>query len=46
MSVIDPVRFWIVLLFIGLFLSPVCTGVIDCEDYPAEWREEYLSDDC
>ena len=46
MHIVDPVRFLAFLVFIGVFLSPVCTGAIDCDEYPVEWREEYLSDDC
>ena len=34
MHIVDPVRFFIFLVFISIVFSPMCTGWIGCEEYP------------
>ena len=46
MHVVDPVRFFIFLIIISVFASPVCTGWIECDEYSAEWRKEYFDEKC
>ena len=42
MHITDPLRFFFLLILISVFLSPLCMGVIECEEYP----EGYLGEVC
>ncbi len=44
MHIVDPVRFFIFLIVISAFLSPMCTGVIGCEEYPDGYFGEGVCD--
>jgi len=44
MHIVDPVRFFIFLVIISALASPMCTGVIGCEEYPDGYFGEGVCD--
>ena len=44
MHITDPLRFIVLLVILGAVFSPMCTGLIGCEEYPDGYFGEGVCD--